>query len=112
MRSQAYTNTHLNPALFPFGSSSDLHLQPSTYHCQIQAKSGDLIFHHFSYDACNGTWSSQPSQHEPQSIRIHDGETREFGFTCGSHYDHADDISIVNASLLKSADFTCTCTPA
>lgn len=109
---QTYTKKHLNPALCPFGSSSDLKLQPGTYHCQIQAKSGKLVFHHFAYDICNGTWSSQPSDDETESIVIQEGDTRDFDFTCGTHYDHADDISIVNASFLKAADFTCTCTPA
>lgn len=109
MLSQNTSNVHLTPTLFPFGSSSDLNLQPGSYTCRIHAKQGNLVFHHLAYDIYNGTWSSHPDSAEPDSLTIHEGETKDFSFTCGEHYGYCDDISIVNNSLLKPAEFTCTC---
>lgn len=109
MLSENLTNTRLHPALFPFGASSDLTLSPGKYLCTIQAKHGDVVFHHFAYDIFNGTWTGHPDCNEPDSVVIHEGETKNLSLTCGASYGHADDISIVNPSLLKPAEFSCTC---
>lgn len=103
------TNIHLNPALIPFGSRSEFSLKPGRYICQIHAKQGNLIFHHFSYDIYNGTWSEHPEQNEPDSLVIHEGETKNISFTCKKHYGYSDDICIINDSLLHPAQFTCSC---
>ncbi len=102
-------NTHLQPAVFPFGSSSNLELAPGKYLCTIQAKQGDLIFHHFAYDIYNGTWTGHPQQDEPDSVVIHEGETRSLELVCGTSYGYSDDISIVNRSLWKPAEFSLSC---
>ena len=112
MRSKNNNKIHLNPSLFPFGSSSDLHLQPGSYVCQIHAEQGNLIFHHFAYDIYNGTWTGHTENNEPEDFVIHEGETRNLTFTCGTNSGYSDDVSITNPSLLKPAEFTYTCIPA
>lgn len=107
----ANTNIHLNPTLIPFGNRSEFTLEPGRYICQIHAKQGNLIFHHFSYDIYNGTWSEHPEKSEPDSLVIHEGETMDIPFTCEEHFGHSDDICIVNDSLLHPAEFTCRCVP-
>lgn len=109
MLTQHTQNFHLNPALIPFGSSSDLNLEPGSYLCTIRAEHGDLIFHHLAYDIYNGTWTNVSASHEPESVIIHEGETKDFQFTCSTSGGYPDDISIVNNSYFKPADFTCTC---
>lgn len=109
MLSQNTINTRLHPALFPFDSSSRLQLQPGKYICTIQATQGDLVFHHFAYDIYNGTWTKHPEDGEPDSVVIHEGETRNLELTCAAGDGYADDISIVNHSLIRPAEFSCTC---
>ena len=111
MLTQNNTRIHLTPSLLPFGSSSDLHLQPGKYLCKIHASQGNLLFRHSAYDVYNGTWTDQPQKNEPESLVIHEGETRNLTLTCGVNCGHTDDICIVNDSLLKPAEFTCCCIP-
>lgn len=110
MRSQFDQKFHLNPSLLPFGNSSSLPLEPGTYACRIHAEKGNLIFHHFTYDIYNGTWTGHTEPNEPETLVIHEGETKDFSFDCGTHYGYTDSISITNDSLLKGADFSCYCT--
>lgn len=107
---QTSEKIHLNPTLVPFGSSSDLHLQPGNYLCQIHASKGNLVFQHLTYDIYNGTWDALSSEKTFGSVRIHEGETKKISFSCQTHDGCSDEICIVNDSFFKPAEFTCICT--
>lgn len=108
MTLQNNTQTHLNPGIFPYCSTSCFQGQPGSYTCRIHVNKGNILFCHTAYNIEANCWSDKPEGDEKERIPIHEGETKELNFTRKQHDGEPDYIWIANNSYLKPADFTCS----
>lgn len=100
--------TLLKPVLSFGDCCSNFAGEPGTYKCKIHVDKGEVQFGHGAYNCMTGCWDDKPDGEECSKMLLREGETKDFEFTCGTHYGQADNIWIYNHSYLKPASFICT----